>query len=348
MRNECGGKPSLVKMKVFIRPGGAPRTSARTAKRIARIGGLCYRFAGVFARSDTRSTLPEQRARCGAKTRSFSSLARSDRLCGFLAVGGRGERLERQGGATPAPRQGPFRVYVGTYTGGSGRDDKSQGIYLLDLDLRSGKLGAPRLACEGDRSVVPGHSSEPQVSLRRERAWRKRRASRRGSRRVFDRSASGNPDTDQPAIVARQRALPPRRGPGGKKRAGGELRQRERGLPADRRGRTAFSELVIHPAQGHGQRSWPAGGAARALDQSRRWRAALPSRPTSGSTRSSSTASTTEKGTLAANEPPFAEVAPRSGPRHFAFDPGGRFGYVINEMANTVTAFAYDAGERAR
>ncbi|MGZ3384282.1 MAG: lactonase family protein [Isosphaeraceae bacterium] len=31
------------------------------------------------------------------------------------------------------------------------------------------------------------------------------------------------------------------------------------------------------------------------------------------------------------------------GPRHFAFYPGGRFGYVISEMANTVTAFAYDA-----
>ncbi|MGD0045306.1 MAG: lactonase family protein, partial [Isosphaeraceae bacterium] len=49
------------------------------------------------------------------------------------------------------------------------------------------------------------------------------------------------------------------------------------------------------------------------------------------------------KGTLTPNEPPFATVAPGSGPRHFAFHPGGRFGYVISEMANTVTAFAYDA-----
>ena len=36
-------------------------------------------------------------------------------------------------------------------------------------------------------------------------------------------------------------------------------------------------------------------------------------------------------------------MAPESGPRHFAFHPDGRFGYVINEMANTVTAFEYDA-----
>jgi 6-phosphogluconolactonase len=49
------------------------------------------------------------------------------------------------------------------------------------------------------------------------------------------------------------------------------------------------------------------------------------------------------KGTLTQNEPPFATVAPGSGPRHFAFHPNGLFGYVISEMANTLTAFAYDA-----
>lgn len=48
------------------------------------------------------------------------------------------------------------------------------------------------------------------------------------------------------------------------------------------------------------------------------------------------------KGTLTANEPPSASVAPGSGPRHFAFHPGGRYAYVINEMLSTVTAFAYD------
>jgi 6-phosphogluconolactonase len=49
-----------------------------------------------------------------------------------------------------------------------------------------------------------------------------------------------------------------------------------------------------------------------------------------------------DKGTLTPNEPAFAKVAPGSGPRHFAFHPDGRFAYVISEMANTVTAFAYD------
>jgi 6-phosphogluconolactonase len=46
---------------------------------------------------------------------------------------------------------------------------------------------------------------------------------------------------------------------------------------------------------------------------------------------------------LATNKPPFVKVKPGSGPRHFSFHPNGRFGYVINEMASTVTAFSWDA-----
>ena len=52
-----------------------------------------------------------------------------------------------------------------------------------------------------------------------------------------------------------------------------------------------------------------------------------------------------EKGELTPNDPPFATVAPGSGPRHLAFHPDGRFAYVISEMANTVTAFDYDAAK---
>ncbi|MEZ5362294.1 MAG: lactonase family protein [Bryobacterales bacterium] len=52
-------------------------------------------------------------------------------------------------------------------------------------------------------------------------------------------------------------------------------------------------------------------------------------------------------GKLTPNDPPFATVAPGSGPRHFAFRPDGKFGYVINEMASTITAFRYDAATSA-
>ena len=48
-------------------------------------------------------------------------------------------------------------------------------------------------------------------------------------------------------------------------------------------------------------------------------------------------------GKLSPNTPSFVKVAPGSGPRHFAFHPNGKFGYVLTEMAATVTAFSYDA-----
>lgn len=49
------------------------------------------------------------------------------------------------------------------------------------------------------------------------------------------------------------------------------------------------------------------------------------------------------EGKLWPHDPPAAQVAPGSGPRHLAFHPGGQFAYVINEMGSTITAFAYDA-----
>jgi 6-phosphogluconolactonase len=40
--------------------------------------------------------------------------------------------------------------------------------------------------------------------------------------------------------------------------------------------------------------------------------------------------------------PTPVEIKPGSGPRHLAFDPSGRFVYVINEISSTLAAFAYD------
>jgi 6-phosphogluconolactonase len=50
-----------------------------------------------------------------------------------------------------------------------------------------------------------------------------------------------------------------------------------------------------------------------------------------------------DQGTLAAHAPPFAEVKPGSGPRHFAFHPSGQYAYLINELTCTMTAFSYGA-----
>ena len=48
------------------------------------------------------------------------------------------------------------------------------------------------------------------------------------------------------------------------------------------------------------------------------------------------------KGTLTPNQPPFGKVPDGSGPRHFAFAPNGKFGYAIEEMGSSLTAFSYD------
>lgn len=47
-----------------------------------------------------------------------------------------------------------------------------------------------------------------------------------------------------------------------------------------------------------------------------------------------------EHGTLTANNPAVAQVAPGSGPRHLALH--GDYAYAINEMANTITVFKRD------
>ena len=53
-----------------------------------------------------------------------------------------------------------YWVFVGTYTSGRG-ENKSEGIYVLDLDARTGKLGEPRLAAKsGDPSFLAVHPSQ--------------------------------------------------------------------------------------------------------------------------------------------------------------------------------------------
>ncbi|MHB8899158.1 MAG: lactonase family protein [Thermoguttaceae bacterium] len=54
-----------------------------------------------------------------------------------------------------------------------------------------------------------------------------------------------------------------------------------------------------------------------------------------------------QAGKLVPNAPAFAALPPGSGPRHFAFHPGGRFAYSINELLSTITAFRYDASSGA-
>src|SRR6185312_5867995 len=50
-----------------------------------------------------------------------------------------------------------------------------------------------------------------------------------------------------------------------------------------------------------------------------------------------------DRAQLDASEPPYLTTPPASGPRHLTFSSGGRSAYVINELANTVASYGYDA-----
>jgi len=52
-------------------------------------------------------------------------------------------------------------------------------------------------------------------------------------------------------------------------------------------------------------------------------------------------------GTVVPNDPPFAKVAPGSGPRHMVFHPNGRWVYLVNEMGSTVILFDWDSARGA-
>ncbi|GAB4453084.1 MAG: 6-phosphogluconolactonase [Armatimonadaceae bacterium] len=50
-------------------------------------------------------------------------------------------------------------------------------------------------------------------------------------------------------------------------------------------------------------------------------------------------------GKLTPNEPAATSATPGAGPRHFAFHPGGKFAYAINELDNTVAVYQWDSGK---
>jgi 6-phosphogluconolactonase len=49
-----------------------------------------------------------------------------------------------------------------------------------------------------------------------------------------------------------------------------------------------------------------------------------------------------EKGIVAPNDPPALLLSQKSGPRHFAWHPFGRYAYIINETNSTITAASFD------
>src|SRR5262249_60354129 len=106
----------------------------------------CDKVGTRAQRSRPESTLSELRSRAMGIPRTGvglpASLLVSLTLISMLAAPG-GARAQAQTQSTAAP--GVYWVYVGTYTGGT-QPDRSRGIYVMELDTRTGELGPPRVA----------------------------------------------------------------------------------------------------------------------------------------------------------------------------------------------------------
>jgi 6-phosphogluconolactonase len=237
------------------------------------------------------------------------------------------------------PQARAMRVYVGTYTG-----PKSKGIYQVRLDLATGALGTPELAGEAVNpsfldlhpsgrflyavSEVSGPAGKPAGAVSAFAI-----AADTGKLTLLDTRPTGGAGPCYVSVDRQGRtALAANYGSGSvcvmPIGTGGELAE--------------AAAFIQHAGSGPNSKR-QAGPHAHCIDLDPAGRFALVA--DLGLDKVLVYRFDSARGSLAANDPPAAAVAPGSGPRHVAFHPNGRFVYVINEMASTITAFSYD-GER--
>lgn len=225
-------------------------------------------------------------------------------------------------------------VYFGTYTSG-----KSKGIYVSRFDTASGKLSAPELAAETTNpSFVAIHPSHRFLYAVGELSGKKGGAvsafaidPQSGKLTLLNQQSSVGVG---PCFVAVDKA--------GKNAlvanyGGGSVAA----LPIQSDGRLAEASSFIQHTGSSVNPKRQKGPHAHSINLDAANHFAFT--PDLGLDKVLIYKFDSAKGTLTPNNPPFASVAPGSGPRHFAFHPSGRFAYVINEINCTMTAFSYDA-----
>ena len=237
---------------------------------------------------------------------------------------------------TPAPGEG-LLVYFGTYT-----TQQSRGVYVSRLDLKNGSLSAPTLAAETPSpSFLAVHPGRPFLYAVNE--VNTFEGSRTGSVSAFAVDRVGG------ALTTLNRQPSGGAGPAH--------------LSVDSSGRNVLvanyggGSVAVLPIDGDGKLKPPTSSVqhtgssvnlqrqkqphahAITLDPANRFAYV----PDLGLDRVLIYRFDPAKGSLVANEPPFASVLPGSGPRHVAIHPNGRLAYVINEMVCTITTFGVDS-----
>ena len=230
----------------------------------------------------------------------------------------------------------PIRVYIGTYTG-----PKSNGIYLSQLDPASGKLAAAELAAEvASPSFLAIHPNKKYVYSVNEVSDSDGKPTGAVSAFVVD------PQTGKLKLLNQQSS----QGAGPchlvVDRAGKNVLVANYGggscavLPIAEDGKLkAASSAIQHSGKSvnPGRQEGPHAHSIN-LDAAN----AFAFVADLGLDKVLIYKFDPAAGKLQPNDPPSAPVAPGSGPRHFAFHPGGVSAYVINEIANTITAFEYN------
>jgi 6-phosphogluconolactonase len=231
-----------------------------------------------------------------------------------------------------------FWVYIGTYTRGG---SKSKGIYRCEFDAAIGKLSEPVLAAElidpsflaihpsnhylyavGEMQRYGGKSSGAVTAFSLDPAS--------GELKRLNQKPSGGAGPCHVVVDRQGKNVLLANYSGG---SAAVLRIEDDGRLGERTGFSQHSGKSVDPRRQEGPHAHSinldaanrfAFVADLGLDQVLIYRFDA------------------DKGTLQKNEPPSVKIEPKSGPRHFAFHPSGRFAYTNNEMANTVTAMSYD------
>ena len=232
-------------------------------------------------------------------------------------------------------------MYVGTYTGGNG-PNQSRGIYLLELDLDSGTVGKPKLAAESiNPSFLAIHPSHKFLYAVNEVG--EFEGQRGGGVSAFSINLANGMlrHLNQQSSVGSGPCHLIVDKPGKNVLAANYGSGSVACLPVDGNGRLQpHSSFIQHEGSGpdSGRQEGPHAHSIN-LDAAGRFAIVADL----GLDRVFINSFDSSHGKLGPHRPPYVALAAGSGPRHFAFHPSGKFGYVINEMASTVTAFAYDS-----